>query len=73
MELVGQSQSTFGDMLIELGLASAMRPETEYTLLAPHNVAFNGEQTCLNAYHGFAFITCFYLTSCLFWLTSSLL
>ncbi|KAA0702162.1 Periostin [Triplophysa tibetana] len=43
MELVGQSQSTFGDMLIELGLASAMRPKTEYTLLAPLNVAFNDE------------------------------
>lgn len=60
MELVGQSQGTFGDMLIELGLAAAMRPKTEYTLLAPVNGAFNGEQTRLNAYH--AFITCFYST-----------
>ncbi|KAG7243065.1 hypothetical protein INR49_016440 [Caranx melampygus] len=40
MELVGQSQSTFGDMVSELGLAAAMRPEAEYTLLAPLNVAF---------------------------------
>lgn len=43
MELVGQSQSTFGDMVSELGLAAAMRPEAEYTLLAPLNVAFSGK------------------------------
>lgn len=43
MELVGSSQSTFGDMVSELGLAAAMRPDAEYTLLAPLNVAFNGE------------------------------
>ncbi|TSK49675.1 Periostin [Bagarius yarrelli] len=43
MELVGQSQSTFGDMVSELGLAAAMRPQAEYTLLAPLNTAFNDE------------------------------
>ncbi|MCJ8740351.1 hypothetical protein PDJAM_G00057940 [Pangasius djambal] len=43
MELVGQSQSTFGDMVSELGLAGAMRPKAEYTLLAPLNTAFNDE------------------------------
>lgn len=43
MELVGQSQGTFGDMLTELGLSAAMRPQAEYTLLAPLNVAFNDE------------------------------
>lgn len=43
MELVGSSQSTFGDMVSELGLSAAMRPEAEYTLLAPLNVAFTGE------------------------------
>lgn len=43
MELVGQSQSTFGDMVSELGLSAAMRPEAEYTLLAPLNVVFTGE------------------------------
>lgn len=43
MELVGSSQSTFGDMVSELGLSAAMRPEAEYTLLAPLNAAFNGE------------------------------
>ncbi|XP_063060955.1 periostin, osteoblast specific factor b [Engraulis encrasicolus] len=42
-ELVGSSQSTFGDMLFELGLASAMRPEAEYTLLAPTNKVFTEE------------------------------
>uniref|UniRef100_A0A8C2HMN3 Periostin, osteoblast specific factor b n=1 Tax=Cyprinus carpio TaxID=7962 RepID=A0A8C2HMN3_CYPCA len=45
MELVGQSQGTFSDMLTELGLSAAMRPQVEYTLLAPLNIAFNGEQT----------------------------
>uniref|UniRef100_A0A8C2ZPI7 Periostin, osteoblast specific factor b n=1 Tax=Cyclopterus lumpus TaxID=8103 RepID=A0A8C2ZPI7_CYCLU len=43
MELVGSSQSTFGDMVSELGLSAAMSPGTEYTLLAPLNVAFNDE------------------------------
>ncbi|XP_056127925.1 periostin, osteoblast specific factor b isoform X1 [Rhinichthys klamathensis goyatoka] len=43
MELVGQSQSTYGDMLTELGLSAAMRPQAEYTLLAPLNAAFNDE------------------------------
>ncbi|XP_068440783.1 periostin, osteoblast specific factor b isoform X4 [Clinocottus analis] len=43
MELVGSSQSTFGDMVSELGLSAAMRPGIEYTLLAPLNVAFNDE------------------------------
>ncbi|XP_020490552.2 periostin, osteoblast specific factor b isoform X1 [Labrus bergylta] len=43
MELVGSSQSTFGDMVSELGLSAAMRPEAEYTLLAPLNAAFTDE------------------------------
>ncbi|XP_009290067.1 periostin, osteoblast specific factor b isoform X3 [Danio rerio] len=43
MELVGQSQATFSDMLTELGLSAAMRPQAEYTLLAPVNAAFNDE------------------------------
>ncbi|XP_031428434.1 periostin [Clupea harengus] len=41
MELV--SESTFKDMVSELGLAAAMQPETEYTLLAPLNGAFTEE------------------------------
>lgn len=40
---MGSSQSTFGDMVSELGLSAAMSPEAEYTLLAPLNAAFNGE------------------------------
>ncbi|XP_078142587.1 periostin isoform X3 [Centroberyx gerrardi] len=43
MELVGESQSTFSDMVSELGLAAAMGPKTEYTLLAPLNGAFTNE------------------------------
>uniref|UniRef100_A0A674PI91 Periostin, osteoblast specific factor b n=1 Tax=Takifugu rubripes TaxID=31033 RepID=A0A674PI91_TAKRU len=43
MELVGDSQSTFRDMVAQLGLSSAMRPKAEYTLLAPHNDAFSDE------------------------------
>lgn len=42
-ELIGSSQSTFGDFMIELGLQSAMRPEAEYTLLAPVNSVFSDE------------------------------
>ncbi|TDH04957.1 hypothetical protein EPR50_G00138340 [Perca flavescens] len=43
MELMGDSQSTFTDMVSELGLAAAMGPKTEYTLLAPINTAFTNE------------------------------
>lgn len=43
MELMGDSQSTFTDMVSELGLAAAMGPKTEYTLLAPVNTAFTSE------------------------------
>ncbi|XP_034034173.1 periostin-like isoform X2 [Thalassophryne amazonica] len=43
MELVGESQSTFSDMVSELGLAAAMGPKTEYTLLAPVNAAFSND------------------------------
>uniref|UniRef100_A0A665VE75 Periostin, osteoblast specific factor a n=1 Tax=Echeneis naucrates TaxID=173247 RepID=A0A665VE75_ECHNA len=42
-ELMGTSQSTFSDMVSELGLAAAMGPKTEYTLLAPLNTAFTNE------------------------------
>uniref|UniRef100_A0A4W6E0U3 Periostin n=1 Tax=Lates calcarifer TaxID=8187 RepID=A0A4W6E0U3_LATCA len=43
MELMGSSQSTFGDMVSELGLSASMRADAEYTLLAPLNIAFNDE------------------------------
>ncbi|XP_048836120.1 periostin, osteoblast specific factor b isoform X2 [Brienomyrus brachyistius] len=43
MELVGTSQSMYGDMVSELGLVSLMRPNMEYTLLAPFNAAFSDE------------------------------
>lgn len=43
MELMGDSQGTFTDMVSELGLASALGPQTEYTLLAPLNGAFTSE------------------------------
>ncbi|KAM8903912.1 periostin, osteoblast specific factor b isoform 3-T3 [Spinachia spinachia] len=43
MELVGSSQSIFGDLVSELGFSAAMRPDVEYTLLAPLNVAFSDE------------------------------
>ncbi|KAL7832121.1 hypothetical protein AOLI_G00296690 [Acnodon oligacanthus] len=48
MELVGPSQATFSDMVSELGLASAMRPQAEYTLLAPLNAAFSDEVMSLD-------------------------
>uniref|UniRef100_A0A3Q1FYG2 Periostin, osteoblast specific factor a n=1 Tax=Acanthochromis polyacanthus TaxID=80966 RepID=A0A3Q1FYG2_9TELE len=43
MELIGESQSTFSDMVSELGLAAALSAKTEYTLLAPLNTAFTSE------------------------------
>ncbi|XP_049895902.1 periostin isoform X2 [Epinephelus moara] len=43
IELMGESQSTFGDMVSELGLAAALGPKIEYTLLAPVNTAFTDE------------------------------
>ncbi|XP_066506725.1 periostin isoform X2 [Hoplias malabaricus] len=42
-ELLGGSQSTFGDMVSELGLSAAMKPQTQYTLLSPLNGAFTEE------------------------------
>uniref|UniRef100_A0A8C3G4G6 Periostin n=1 Tax=Cyclopterus lumpus TaxID=8103 RepID=A0A8C3G4G6_CYCLU len=43
VELMGDGQSTFNDMVSELGLAAAIGPKTEYTLLAPVNDAFTSE------------------------------
>uniref|UniRef100_H3DFR9 Periostin n=1 Tax=Tetraodon nigroviridis TaxID=99883 RepID=H3DFR9_TETNG len=43
MELVGDSQSTFRDMVAQLGLSTAMKPKADYTLLAPLNVAFSDD------------------------------
>uniref|UniRef100_A0AAQ5XEK5 Periostin, osteoblast specific factor a n=1 Tax=Amphiprion ocellaris TaxID=80972 RepID=A0AAQ5XEK5_AMPOC len=43
MELMGASQSTFSDMVSELGLSAALGAKTEYTLLAPVNAAFTSE------------------------------
>ncbi|XP_020778818.2 periostin [Boleophthalmus pectinirostris] len=43
MELTGETQSTFTDMVSELGLAAALGPKAEYTLLAPLNSAFTNE------------------------------
>lgn len=43
MELVGSSQSTFGDFVSELGLSGSMQSDGEYTLLAPINGAFTDE------------------------------
>lgn len=43
IELMGDSQSTFKDMVSELGLAALIGPKTEYTVLAPVNSAFTSE------------------------------
>ncbi|CAK6968921.1 periostin%2C osteoblast specific factor b [Scomber scombrus] len=43
MELLGTSQSTFADLVSELGLSASMSPEDEYTLLAPVNNVFNDD------------------------------
>ncbi|XP_029303838.1 periostin-like [Cottoperca gobio] len=43
IELMGDSLSTFNELVSELGLAAALGPKTEYTLLAPVNAAFTHE------------------------------
>ncbi|KAF7701174.1 periostin [Silurus meridionalis] len=48
IELVGDSQRMFGDMVSEMGLSAAMRPKTEYTLLAPVNSVFTKEIMALD-------------------------
>ncbi|XP_030056263.1 periostin isoform X2 [Microcaecilia unicolor] len=40
MELAGSQQTTFTDLVAQLGLAASLKPEGEYTLLAPQNRAF---------------------------------
>ncbi|XP_060092750.1 periostin isoform X4 [Heteronotia binoei] len=41
IELGGPQQATFTDLVAQLGLAASLRPEEEYTLLAPVNGAFS--------------------------------
>ncbi|XP_067419132.1 periostin isoform X2 [Emydura macquarii macquarii] len=41
IELAGDQQTTFTDLVAQLGLASTLRPEGQYTLLAPLNGAFS--------------------------------
>nr|XP_055064466.1 periostin isoform X1 [Misgurnus anguillicaudatus] len=48
MELIGTSQSVFKEMVSELGLSAAMKPKTEYTILAPLNGAFSDEVTTMD-------------------------
>ncbi|XP_017271819.1 periostin, osteoblast specific factor b isoform X2 [Kryptolebias marmoratus] len=43
MELLGDSQSTYGDMVSELGLTSEINADGEYTLLGLQNAAFTDE------------------------------
>ncbi|ELK32038.1 Periostin [Myotis davidii] len=43
IELAGNQQTTFADLIAQLGLASALRPDGEYTLLAPVNNAFSDD------------------------------
>uniref|UniRef100_A0A1A8RTD9 Periostin, osteoblast specific factor a n=1 Tax=Nothobranchius rachovii TaxID=451742 RepID=A0A1A8RTD9_9TELE len=42
-ELMGDSQSTFSDLVSEMGLSASLGSKTEYTLLAPLNAAFTEE------------------------------
>ncbi|XP_075419021.1 periostin isoform X6 [Tenrec ecaudatus] len=43
IELAGNQQTTFTDLVAQLGLASSLRPEGQYTLLAPVNNAFSDD------------------------------
>ncbi|MEE6472394.1 hypothetical protein FKM82_009601 [Ascaphus truei] len=43
IELAGSQQTTFTDLMAQLGLAATLKQDTEYTLLAPLNGAFSDE------------------------------
>ncbi|KAF4794759.1 Periostin [Turdus rufiventris] len=43
IELGGAQQTTFIDLMAQLGLASSLRPEGQYTLLVPLNGAFSDD------------------------------
>ncbi|XP_027712675.1 periostin isoform X8 [Vombatus ursinus] len=43
IELAGKQQTTFTDLMAQLGLASRLKPDGEYTLLAPTNNAFTDD------------------------------
>ncbi|XP_046759152.1 periostin isoform X3 [Gallus gallus] len=43
IELGGAQQTTFTDLVTQLGLASSLRPEGQYTLLVPQNRAFSDD------------------------------
>uniref|UniRef100_A0A6I8STU8 Periostin n=1 Tax=Xenopus tropicalis TaxID=8364 RepID=A0A6I8STU8_XENTR len=43
LELAGSEQTTFTDLMAQMGLAASFRPDAEYTLLAPINNAFSDE------------------------------
>ncbi|XP_044522017.1 periostin isoform X6 [Gracilinanus agilis] len=43
IELAGKQQTTFTDLMAQLGLASNLKPDGEYTLLAPTNNAFTDD------------------------------
>ncbi|CAI5796403.1 periostin isoform X4 [Podarcis lilfordi] len=43
IELAGPQQTTFKDLVSQVGLAAALKPEEEYTLLAPVNGAFSDD------------------------------
>ncbi|XP_072466510.1 periostin isoform X16 [Notamacropus eugenii] len=43
IELAGKQQTTFTDLMAQLGLASHLKPDGEYTLLAPTNNAFTDD------------------------------
>uniref|UniRef100_K7F9B3 Periostin n=1 Tax=Pelodiscus sinensis TaxID=13735 RepID=K7F9B3_PELSI len=43
IELAGEQQTTFTDLMAQLGLASSLRPEGRYTLLIPLNGAFSDD------------------------------
>lgn len=48
LELGGKQQTTFTDLVAQLGLASSLKPDGEYTLLAPMNNAFSGRYWTLS-------------------------
>nr|XP_060619427.1 periostin isoform X3 [Anolis sagrei ordinatus] len=48
IELAGPQQATFKDLVSQVGLAASLRPEEEYTLLAPLNGAFSDDTLAMD-------------------------
>lgn len=62
LELAGSQQTTFTDLMAQMGLAASLKPDSEFTLLAPLNDAFSGKQNVYSMFIRICRISCIFLT-----------